>query len=64
MNDVLSYFSSSIVRGVGIIMSRSKMEPEVQRIYDDFVRDKITEIDAIGMLRIAAPVLAQRRGLT
>ena len=64
LNDVLSYFSSSAVKGVGMIMLRSTMEPEVQRIYDDFAQDKITASDAGGMLRIAAPVLANRRRLT
>ena len=62
LNDTLSYLSS-IFNGVGMIMSRSMMEPEVQRIYDDFVQGRITGSDARDMLRIAAPVLAARRGL-
>lgn len=64
LNDTLSYFNSSVVKGVGMMMSRSAMEPEVQRIYDGFVQGRITPSDARGMLRIAAPVLAERKGLT
>lgn len=63
LNEVLAYFSDSVACGVGMLMSRRKMEPEVQRVYDDFVNGRITETDARGMLRIAAPVLAERRGL-
>lgn len=63
LNEVLSFFSSSAVHGIGMMMLRSSMEPEVQQIYDDFVKDMITENDAKQMLHIAAPVLAKRRGL-